>query len=66
LVPLKVLFGEEPRNRWKLQPHPEATEEQVERRVQWLGKAGAQNQEAQTEKSPESPSKATDGTSGRR
>ncbi|MDE0960790.1 MAG: hypothetical protein OSB09_08425 [Planctomycetota bacterium] len=65
LVSLTVLFGEDPGDQWKIQPDPEASEEQVARRVQWLGQAGEKAQESPSEKAPESPKEANKESSGR-
>jgi predicted metalloprotease with PDZ domain len=52
LIRLAIVFGEKPEQKWKLQVHPEATEEQANRRVLWLGRAGIEAREKESEEAP--------------
>lgn len=52
LIRLPIVFGEKPEQKWKLQVHPEATEEQANRRVLWLGRAGIEARKKDLEEAP--------------
>ena len=45
LIRLDIVFGKKPDLKWKIQVHPEATDEQANRRALWLGRAGVEARE---------------------
>ncbi|MEC9475578.1 MAG: PDZ domain-containing protein [Planctomycetota bacterium] len=53
LTRLEVEFGKKPEQQWKLQLHPDATEDQAIRRAAWLGRAGAEAHQKEQEKARE-------------
>ncbi|MAW77463.1 MAG: hypothetical protein CMJ95_08780 [Planctomycetes bacterium] len=53
LTTLDVEFDKKPEQKWKLQLHPETTDEQALRRATWLGRAGAEARQKELEKSEE-------------
>ena len=65
LIPIEVTFGEEPTREWKIEPDPDASDEQMERLARWLGRAGQEALEKKAEKDAQKPDSADEEPSDR-